>query len=177
MKDTALLIIDVQNSMIVDNPYNGKLLISNIQKLLQLAKDHSLPVIYIRHDGGKGDSLEKGTPGWEIYEEIAPPKNSPIFDKRFNSAFKETGLHDYLQSVNIQKLILSGLQTEYCIDATCKSAFDLGYEIIIPENSTTTYDNAFFPADKLTKFFETKIWSGRFASVIPMEHMPTEFSQ
>ena len=171
MKTTALLIIDVQNAMMEDKPYNGNLLISNIKNLLQTARERGLPVIYIRHDGGNGDSLEKGTYGWQIYEEIAPAKNEIIFEKKLNSAFKNTGLHEYLQSINIHKLILTGMQTEYCIDATCKSAFDLGYEIIIPKHSSTTYDNNFFTAEALLTFFEEKIWQGRFASVISVESL------
>ena len=177
LKSTALLVIDVQNAMMYDKPYKSGLLITNIKKLLQLAKDNSFPIIYIRHDGGIGNGLEKGIDSWQIYDEIAPSRNEMIFDKQFNSAFKETKLHDYLKSINIQKLILTGMQTEYCIDATCKSAFDLGYEIIIVKSSVTTYDNSLITAETITEFYEEQVWQGRFASVIPIECLSSELSK
>ena len=174
MKNTALLVIDVQNALMEDNPYNGKLLISNIKKLIQMAENHNMNVIYVRHDGGKNSALEKDSLGWQIYNEISPGENAVIFDKSFNSAFKETGLHEHLKSLDIKRLILTGMQTEYCIDATCKSAYDLNYEIIIPKQSTTTYDNDLISAKTLTTFFEDQIWQGRFASVIAVDSYSLE---
>ncbi|WP_390892552.1 isochorismatase family protein [Listeria booriae] len=39
-----------------------------------------------------------------------------MFDKTVNSAFKDSGLLEYLISKDENKLIIAGLQTEYCID-------------------------------------------------------------
>ena len=56
--------------------------------------------------------------------------------------------------------------TEYCIDATCKIAFELGYEVIIPRATTTTFDNEFFSGESSVKYYEQKIWNNRYAKVI-----------
>lgn len=58
------------------------------------------------------------------------------------------------------------MQTEYCIDATCKSALERGYQVILPKGGTTTYDNDFLSAEMLCRYYEEKIWNGRFASVL-----------
>lgn len=59
--------------------------------------------------------------------------------------------------------------TEYCIDSTCKSAFEHGYKTIMPEETNTTYDNEYLSGEMLYKFFNYKIWNKRFADVIPIE--------
>ena len=69
----------------------------------------------------------------------------------------------------ITDLILMGMQTEYCIDATCKAAFELGYGVVIPTGATTTYDNEFMSGEATVRFYEEKIWAGRFADLMPAE--------
>ena len=71
----------------------------------------------------------------------------------------------------ITDLILMGMQTEYCMDSTCKAAFELGYGVVIPEGATTTYDNEFMSGEATVKFYETKIWDGRFADLMSVEEV------
>ncbi|MCT4634056.1 MAG: cysteine hydrolase [Firmicutes bacterium] len=169
MKNLALVIVDVQNELIEGHPYNEKNLIENIKKLLLTARKYDRAVIYVRHDGGVGTEFEKETHGWQIYEEIAPIDGEKIVEKEYNSAFHKTNLKEYMDSKNIDSIMLVGMQTEYCIDATCKSAFDLEYEIIMPEGSNTTFDNEYLSGQKLFEYYNYKIWNNRFAKVIPMD--------
>ena len=171
MKNMALLIVDVQKAMIDDHPFHEKELLKNIERLLKTARQNRIEVIYVRHDGGIGDELESCTEGWEIYPSIAPKLTEKIFDKRFNSAFKETQLKEYLSEKNIGTIVLAGMQTEYCIDATCKVAFEYGFTVLIPEGTTTTYDNDFFSGAVTAKYYEQKIWNKRFADVLSMEEI------
>lgn len=62
-----------------------------------------------------------------------------------------------------------GLQTEYCIDTTCKSAFEYGYKIIVPEETNTTSDNEYLSGGKLYEFYNYKIWNNRFANGLSVE--------
>lgn len=169
MDNKILLVVDVQEIMMVDQPFNKENVIDNIKKLLSAARDTGTEVAYVRHDGGKGSDMEAGTDGWQIYHEIAPVEGERIFDKRFNSAFVKTDLKEYLESRQVTTIILTGMQTEYCIDATCKSAFEHGFQVIVPEETNTTYDNDFLSGEKLYQFFNYTIWNNRFAKVIPMK--------
>jgi nicotinamidase-related amidase len=63
------------------------------------------------------------------------------------------------------------MQTEYCIDATCKAAFEHGFSIIIPEQTNTTFDNQYMNAKTLYEFYHYQIWQNRFARVLPMEEV------
>ncbi|QUH26429.1 cysteine hydrolase family protein [Serpentinicella alkaliphila] len=171
MSKVVLLVVDVQNELINRQPYNVLSVIDNIKKLISTARNSKKEVIYVRHDGGNGSVLEKDSEGWQIFNDVSPIDGELIIEKRYNSAFLKTELKAYLESKGIHSIILVGLQTEYCIDATCKSAFDTGYKIIIPEETNTTFDNEFLSGNKLYEFFNYKIWNKRFASVLPIQEV------
>lgn len=171
MRNSALLVVDVQTALIKEHPFNEEKVIENIKRLISIARDSNIEVLYVRHDDGIGEELEYGTDGWQIYHEIAPNKNEKVFEKKYNSAFYKTGLKEYLESKKIDIIILMGLQTEYCIDATLKSAFDNGFNVIIPEQTNTTFDNEYLSGEKLYEFYHYKIWNNRFAKVLPVDEV------
>lgn len=159
----------MQEGLVKDHPYNERKVIENIQKLLKTARENNLEIVYVRHDDGQGTDLAYGTDAWQVYSEIKPEKGEYIVEKTYNSAFHKTDLREYLNSKNIDTVILTGMQTEYCIDATLKSAFDYEYEIIIPEETNTTFDNEYMTGGNLYEFYNYKIWNKRFAKVMPVE--------
>lgn len=169
MSNIVLMVVDMQNALIKKHPYNEQKVIENIKKLILTARDKDNEVIYVRHDDGVGTDFEKGTDGWQIYNEVAPNINEYIVEKEYNSAFHKTGLREYLESKEIDTIILVGLQVEYCMDATLKSAFDYEYKIIIPEETNSTFDNEYLSGEKLYEFYNYKIWNNRFANVLSME--------
>ena len=169
MSKTVLLIIDVQKALVEANPYNKEAFLTNLKTLLSLARQNKIEPIFVQHNGRAGTELEYGSKGWGIAAEIAPTKEEVAISKEKNSAFKDTNLHAYLQGKGVTALILAGMQTEYCVDATCKSAFDLGYAILIPRGCTTTFDNEYFLGRDLSQYYENKIWHNRFAQVGSIE--------
>lgn len=164
-ENTIVLIVDMQNALMEAHPFREEELKENLKAVIGTARQRGIEVIYVRHDGGEGDELAYATQGWQIYDGVSPQEGERIFDKTYNSAFKETRLDAYLREKKITDIILGGLQTEYCIDATCKSAFEKGYHVCIPVHTTSTFDNDYFSAEQLTAYFERKMWNGRYASV------------
>lgn len=171
MKNTVLLVVDLQQALIDNDPYGKEEFFKNIWIIINASRETGVEVIYVRHDDGAGEELEYGTKGWEIYDGVGPDDGERIFDKRFNSAFRETELKKYLDSKGIKNIILAGMQTEYCIDTTCRVAFEYGYKVIIPHNTTTTFDNSFITGKNLCEYYEMKIWNNRFAEVIEVEQL------
>lgn len=168
MNNTALLVVDVQTALVEEQPFNIEEVLANIGSILSFSHTHDIEVIYVRHDGGTGDELEYNSRGWELYGSIAPAANERVFDKRYSSAFRDTGLKNYLDSKEIKNIVLVGMQTEYCIDTTCKVAFEYGYKVFIPEGTTTTFDNKVLSGKELNDYYSKTIWNGRFAEVIPI---------
>jgi len=166
---TALLVIDVQQAMIDEHPANMDAFMLNLKMLIDTAHKNKTEVIYVRHDGGEGDVLAFGTPGWQLEKSLVPRADERVFDKRFGSAFRQTGLQDYLNSQGVSRLVICGMQTEYCIDTSVKVAFEHGYEVVIPAGATTTYANPFLSGEKLVYYYERMIWHEPLARVVPME--------
>ena len=166
---TALIIIDMQQALMRMNPWEAETVLGNICRLREKCREKNIPVIYVRHDDGGSSALEKGTAGWRIVPELTPAEDERVFDKRFNSAFRFTGLHDHLQGMGVRKLILCGMQTEYCMDTTVKTAFERGYQVTVPRMTTTTFDNDLTDGGTLTRYYEDHIWAGRFADVVDLE--------
>lgn len=169
MSHNVLLVVDVQTALVNEHPHNEEKVIANIKRLITAARQSNTEVLYVRHDDGVGEALEYGTDGWQIYHEIAPLEGEKIFEKKYNSSFLKTGLKEYLESKKVETIFLMGMQTEYCIDATLKSAFDNGYKIMIPEQTNTTFDNEYLSGEKLYEFYNYKIWNHRFAKVLSLE--------
>lgn len=89
--------------------------------------------------------------------------------KNVNSAFKDTGLLDYLHEKDEDTIIIVGLQTDYCIDATVKCGFEHGLKMIVPANTNSTFDNAYMTAEKSYRYYNQFMWNGRYAECISFE--------
>jgi nicotinamidase-related amidase len=147
---TALLVIDVQVGIIDHfHAYNKDQVLANISRLLTRARAAGVSVIYVRHDGGKGDPLEAHTEGWAIHQRIAPGEGEPIVDKLSCSSFYETPLQAMLDERGISHLIVTGCQTEYCIDTACRHATTLGYDVTLAGDAHTTIDNDLLKAEQI----------------------------
>lgn len=165
----VLLVVDTQRAITNSRLYQFELFESNIIKLIEAARNSGVEVIFVRHDDGAGNPLTKGNEGFEIYEKFQPAENERIFDKTVNSAFKNTGLAEYLEKNGENTVIIVGLQTEYCIDATIKAGFERGFEIIVPANCNSTFDNDYMTAELSYNYYNNFIWNKRYAECISFE--------
>lgn len=171
MEQIALLVVDVQNALVSAKPYAKEEIIGNIKKLITNCRENNVEVIYIQHTELSGEELAAGSEGWKIYGEISPNPNETVITKNYNSAFKETSLKAYLDNKGIKRLIITGMQTEYCIDTTCKVAFEYGFELVIPEKTNTTFDNGKIPAKDLYEFYNYNIFKDRFGIVESVDNV------
>lgn len=162
----ALLVIDVQNGMFPEGNevFNGDQLLRNISGLITEARLANTPIFYIQHneDGGP---LESGTKGWEIHPELSPQAEDVIIQKTTPDSFFETTLNDELQKRGIKKLFLTGIQTELCVDTTCRRAFSMGYKVTLVSDSHSTWDTDELTAQQVINHHNNALrW---FADVFP----------
>lgn len=113
---------------------------SNVSRLVENARNAAIPVIFVQHNGQKGHPLEYGTSGWHIHPDLKMTGGDLVFQKRTPDSFYDTGLQETLVSNNVKRLIVAGIQTEFCIDTTCRRAFSLGYEVILVKDAHSTWD-------------------------------------
>lgn len=163
----ALLLIDIQQGIMDKKPKHLTNFAELLDDLLLSAKGSNCEVIWIRHHDKE---LPQGSPQWEIWEQRHLVTHHKIIDKTYNSCFKDTHLHDYLQSKHISQLIMMGLQTEYCFDTSLKVAFEYGYDIFIPQGGHLTFDTPTLSGDSIKKHYEN-IWHHRFATMVAKDSL------
>ncbi len=165
----VLLVVDTQKLITNDKLYNFELFESRVKELIGLARKNNIEVIFVRHDDGPDYELTKGKDGFEIYEGFKPLADERIFDKTVNSSFKDTGLLEYLNSKGEDTIIVVGLQTDYCMDATIKCGFEHGFNMIVPEYTNSTFDNDFMTGEKTYKYYNEFMWNKRYAKCVSFE--------
>lgn len=146
----GLLIIDVQVGIIEGfHAYQGREVLERINSLRAKARASNVPIIYIQHDGGAGDPLEAGSEGWHIHPAIKPQAEDLIISKRASDSFFETSLQRELEARSIKHLVVTGCQTEYCVDTTARRAVSLGYDVTLVNNAHTTIDSNLLTAAQI----------------------------
>jgi nicotinamidase-related amidase len=137
MNTNALLVIDVQKD-VVANALRTSEVVANINSLISSARTSGVPVIWVQHSD---DFLEKGSAGWEIVDELKPLPNEVRIYKTEASSFAETDLQAQLVSLGTKELVITGAQTNYCVNATSNAGVDLGYQVTLVSDAHTTEDS------------------------------------
>lgn len=129
---TALLLIDIQN----DYFPNGRMPLEKsveacqkAQEVLQLYRHKHLPIVHVQHISTRPDAVHflPCTKGVEFHPDVHPLKSEPVIKKHYPNSFKDTNLLNTLIKNNINHLVIAGMMTHLCIDATVRAAYDLGF--------------------------------------------------
>ncbi|MBE5105172.1 cysteine hydrolase [Bacillus thuringiensis] len=150
---TALLIIDVQVGSFEEKKvlYNEMELLRVIRLLISKARSASAPIFYMKFNGKSGSTLKQGTPGWEIHKSIAPAIGDVVLEKNHPDSFHKMGLQQALEMRNIKRIVIAGIQSEICVDATCRRAYSLGYDVTLVGNGHSTYNSTVLSASQIIK--------------------------
>lgn len=165
-----LLVVDTQKGCFNERLYSFERVRNNIKQLIAAARENNVEVVYVQHDDGPGTSLDKSADNYEIYEVFAPRDGEKRFEKNINSAFHPmTGLTEYLNSKGEKDIIVIGVSTDYCMDATIKSGFEKGFNMIVPSYTNSTCDNPYFDKETAYRYFNEFMWKDRYAKTITVE--------
>jgi nicotinamidase-related amidase len=147
----AVVVIDVQQGLLPPSrpAYRGTEVVARIAALLVRARARRVPIFHVQHDGGPGHVLARGSAGWALHDAVRPLAGEPVIEKRHCSAFQETDLHERLVRAGIDKIVIAGLQTEYCVDTTCRAASALGFRITLAADAHTTFDTSVLSAAQI----------------------------
>lgn len=158
MEKTACLIIDVQQAATAPLPDGGAELTKKLSRLIAWCRQQMVPLVYFRRDG-------------ELDPRIQPREGELVMDKSYDSAFLETELEDWCAQQGITQLIVAGMMTEFSVDATVKSAFERGYQVLVPQGCCATYDNDYLTAQQAEEYYEQNIWQDRYAQVFSLDNL------
>ena len=151
MKDqdkAALLLIDIQNDYFPGGKMElagAEAAASQAAKLLQCWRDRQLPVVHVAHESarpGAGFFLP-GTAGQKIHPLVWPRPEEPVITKNFPNSFLNTPLLEVLRAQEVHRLVIAGMMTHMCVDATVRAAKDLGFHCTLIHDATATKDLTF----------------------------------
>ena len=167
----VLLVIDVQKGITDERLFDFESFVRNIKQLITKSRERGIEVIYVQHDDGPGTGFSVGDEDFEIYDEIAPLPGEKVFYKNVNSSFSNKQLCKYLEDKKEDTVIISGLMTNFCIDATVKSAFDRGYKVLIPKGCNSTRANDYMDAETTYRYYNEMMWPDRFAKCVDVDQL------
>jgi len=158
--NTTLLLIDLQRA--VDHPCWGPRNNPNaeaiVARLLRAWRARHLPLVHVRHDStDPASTYRPGQVGHDFKMEATPLEGETVVAKRTNSAFIGTDLESRLRSEDCQALVVAGVSTSNCVEATVRMAGNLGFRTYLVEDACFTFDK--------------KDWSGRLRTASEVHDM------
>lgn len=160
-KKTAMIVVDMQNDFVtagaaMETPA-AREMVPTLAKALKICRDAGIKVIYTAHvhrgDGcdmglfdefhppiASRDALIDGTPGVDIYPDLAPAPGEHVIKKHRYSSFFGTDLDIILREWGVDTVIISGTSTSDCCHATARDALFHNYRVVFLADATATHD-------------------------------------
>ena len=151
-----LIVMDMQKGILEDEElYRRESVVENAAKIIAAARESGVEVIYVQHDDGSGRGED-----FAIVDELAPCEGEKCFVKEEGSCFTNKDFADYLEQSGDDTLMIVGLVLNFCVDKTVKSADERGYFIVVPRETTSTFDNPYMSAETTCAYYFNCAWSG-----------------
>jgi nicotinamidase-related amidase len=147
---TAVLVIDVQTGLFCTEPapFEAEEVVARINAVTAKARKARSPVIFIQHDGEPGgEDVVACTEGWKLHPGLDVRPGDVVLRKTTCDAFYGTALEAELRSRGIKTVMLMGYATDFCVDATLRSATSKDFGIIVIADAHTTSDNPVLKAE------------------------------
>lgn len=164
-----LLCIDIQKGITGDRLYDFDTFRTNTLALIAAARESGVEIIHFQHDDGPGTGFSVGDDDFEYAPGFAPADGERHYIKTINSCFGNKEFAAYLEGTGEDTLMIVGLQTNFCIDTTVRSAFERGYRVIIPDGTNSTFDNAYMAKQTTYRYYNEMMWPKRFAQCVTFE--------
>ncbi len=168
----ALVVVDMQTMPFVWKNYGGKAvfkeeeLIKKTKQLIDKARKSDVPIYYVMFTEGEGSHRMEGEPLWQLHPEIIPNPEEEFIVKYHADSFYETDLKAKLIDKEIDSIVLCGLQTEFCVDTTCRIAFSHGFKVELVADGHSTFEKEGMSADQIIKHHNECLL--QFAEIKPM---------
>ncbi len=176
--NTALLLIDIQKDyfpggrMELVKPLDAA---KKAYELLQCFREHGGNHVHIQHVALKPTAtfFIPGTDGTDIHDAVAHFEGEPLVVKHYPNSFRETNLLEMLKGWGTERVVVTGMMTHMCVDATARAAADFGFQVIVAEDACATrdlkYGDTVVPADHVHKAFLAALKS--YGEVMPTDQV------
>lgn len=163
----ALLVIDLQRDFLAHDGYFARQgydpaplrsIIDRVNALIEACRRAGMRIIHTRQ-GYRADladmtvyekwrrkernlegALLRGSPGFELIDELNVSADDYIVDKTCNSAFTHTDLEHILHAQGISHLLFSGCTTDVCVHTTLREACDRNFQCLTISDACASGD-------------------------------------
>ncbi|MFJ8850829.1 isochorismatase family protein [Streptomyces sp. NPDC102437] len=138
----ALLVVDVQADAVVGERAvpGADRLVDRTAGLIARARRGGALVVHVQNDGRPGAGDEPGTPGWELHHRVDASDTEVVIRKLRDDGFHGTPLGSLLSDAGVRALAVCGVMSEMCVQATARTALELGYRVVMPHDAHATHD-------------------------------------
>ncbi|MBV9990936.1 MAG: cysteine hydrolase [Alphaproteobacteria bacterium] len=161
----ALVVIDVQKAMFDLAPHEGEAVVDRIAGLIARARAGGAPIFFVQHDGGPDDPFHAGKPGFPFHDRLTPLPGDDVTVKNHGSAFNRTDLDAKLKRAGVDRLVICGMQSEYCVDAAVRGAVERGYRVILVADGHSTVDSRVLKAGDIIAH-QNETLGGSYAELV-----------
>ena len=181
---TALVLVDIQNDYFPGGKMEleGSITASlQARQLLGYFREMHLPLVHVQHTSTRPGAafFLPNTDGVNIHEHVRPLEQEVIIPKHYPNSFRDTGLLAYLREQQIRHLVICGMMTHMCIDATARASFDYGFECLVAEDACATrtliYKGLSIPAEHVQGSFLAAL-NAEYARVMSSEEIISQLS-
>jgi nicotinamidase-related amidase len=136
LRRAALVPIDLQNDYFPGGAFalpGAEAAVRNAGSALAAFRRLGRPVLHLRHESTRADAtfFLPGTSGAAIHPLVAPQPEEAVVRKHYPNGFRGTDLSERLAILGVTHLVMAGMMTNLCVDATVRAAFDLGYDVTV----------------------------------------------
>ena len=158
MAGDALIVVDMQVGLLDGAPKRDlEGVIRRINAIAAVVR-RTGKVVWIRHCGKEGDGFAPGSPGWAFLPELDCQPTDIVVEKTLNDAFVGTTLHDVLQDMAADRVIVTGWATDQCVDSTVRSAISRDYHVVAVSDGHTVSDRPHLAAPEVIRHHNW-VWS------------------
>ena len=151
MQKKALVVIDIQN----DITKNYKDVIGNINRLIDWAVEHDVPVVYIRHENLSAGTrtFKPNTYGSELVSDMKIVSGN-VFTKSKGNALTSEDFAEFIRLHGICEFYIAGADATACVKSTCYNMRLNNYGVRVLSDCVTSYDKR--KIDEMLRYYESK---------------------
>ena len=148
----TLLIIDIQRDYFPGGAYplvEPEAAAAEARRVLDSFRAGGDPVIHMRHvwDAPEAEFMRPGTEGIEIHPTVEPVDGELVLEKASPNSFVDTELEAELRERGSDDLVVAGMMSSMCVDATVRAAADLGFSTTVVHDACAAPDLEFNGVD------------------------------
>jgi nicotinamidase-related amidase len=145
----AVLVIDVQRGLCEGAwaTFDASRVVNRINAVTAKARDSGVPVVFIQHEEDAG--LVYGSEYWQLSPKLVVTTEDMKVRKTTADSFHKTELASILAAKGVTKLVICGMQTDFCVDTTVRRALALGFPIDLVSDGHTTLSNKTLAASQI----------------------------